>query len=93
MLLKEAILGTVPYPGGIECHHHLPRFKGVDDVFDEFHVVLNKLVGFKADIAEGSLRSNMDSCVISKTPRAVLLEKKRLQFDYFIFYISFIYIA
>ena len=86
MLLKEEILGTLSYPGGIECHHHLPRFEGVDDVFDEFHVVLNKLVGFKADIAEGSLRSDMDSCVISQTSRAVLLEKKdfSLIISYFI---------
>ena len=75
MLLKEVILGSVPFPGGIECHHHLARFEGVDDVFDQFHVVLNKPVGFEADIAEGNLRGDVDSCVFPQTSRANLLEQ------------------
>ena len=72
--------GSVAYPGGVESDHQLAGFEGVDDVFNQFHVVLNKPVGFEADIAEGNLRSDMDSSVVSKTSGAEIL-KKTEKFD------------
>ena len=71
VVIKE----IMAYPRCIECHHQLARLESVDNVFDEFHVVLDKPVGFKADIAEGSLRGDMYSRVVSQTSRAVLLEQ------------------
>ena len=75
--MRVTLTVSVTHPRGVECDHQLARFEDVDDVFDQFHVVLNKPVGFEADIAEGNLRGDVDSCVFPQTSRAILLDQHK----------------
>lgn len=59
------------HPGSIERDHELARLEGVDDLFDQLHVVVHQPVCLEADVAEGNLRSDVYSGVVSQTSRAV----------------------
>ena len=55
------------HPGGIEGDDHFPWFEGIYNLFHKIQVVFSFNVGLVADVAELSLRGDVNGGVVSNS--------------------------